>query len=194
MLKMYLCGAIRDNELVDLEWREQLINTLTPYMDEGILSILNPCGGKSRVNGRWFIQQLPSDGRHLVSQDYWCVDRSDIIVANLTALERGYPCIGSLMELGRSTASEKLRYLVLPRGYKGHMNGDMFNLHPFLSRSATAVFHDVNDCIKFLADHVPVLAGVEPSFIGIKDEPNAVHQSGQEAEARPDLAGVTTAG
>ena len=185
MLSMYLCGAIRDSAPDDVAWREELIDALEPYIDMGVLGILNPLGGKQRVNGVWQIQGQLSDGRHIVSQDYWCVDRSDIIVANLSALAQGYPNIGSLMELGRSTNHSQLRYIIIPKSYKGHDNGDMYRLHPFIARSATTIFESTDECITFLQQHVPVLAGINPKFNGVVID--AVYKVEPEAAAEPAI-------
>ncbi len=166
-LKMYLAGAIRDKHPEDIAWRERAISTLSQFVKLGLLKILNPLGGKKYDDktGLWTMSGVPAKARHIVSQDFWCVDQADIMVVNLTSLNSGYKSIGSLMELGRSTAHSCLRYVILPPEFKGHGNLDMYNqVHPFLDYPMTEVFPDVDTLLEFLSWHVPVMAGVSPRF------------------------------
>lgn len=166
-LKMYLAGSIRDKVKEDIEWRERLIDALTPYILHGMLCILNPLGGKhyDPVNKQWTMSGVESSAQHIWSQDSWCVDRTDLLVCNFLALGDKYPNIGTLVEFGRSTSKAMLRYVIIPKGYKGHENPEMYNLHPFIVHNAAHVFYSVDECIEFLIEHIPVLAGVAPRFI-----------------------------
>lgn len=166
-LCMYLAGAIRDNHPEDIEWREYISSKLYPFIGHDMLRILSPLGGKSfdEKTGKWTISGVPSHAYHIVSQDFWSVDRADIIVFNMLPMAEGYQSIGTLTEWGRSTATQKLRYVILPQGFKGHKNLDMYQgPHPFIERNATEIFQTVNECVEFLVRHMPVLAGVDPRF------------------------------
>ena len=81
MITLYLAGAIRDDHPEDVHWREDLITRLTPI--QGV-SILNPVGNKTYdpSNGEWQVAGTPVTGHGIVTQDLWCVQRADIIVAN----------------------------------------------------------------------------------------------------------------
>ena len=153
MLTIYLAGAIRDNHQEDIDWRDQMIQALVPYVNVNILQIISPLGGKrfDKKTGAWTLSGVPSHDYHIVSQDFWSVDKCDIIVANFLPLADGYPSIGTLTEWGRSTATSKLRYVIWPTGMQGHQNGKMYpGPHPFITQNMTEMFPSVADCIKFL--------------------------------------------
>lgn len=169
MLTMYLAGAIRDNHPEDIEWREDIIRRLGWLIDANQLRIISPLGGKSfnKETGKWTMSGVPSHIQHIVSQDFWSVDKCDIIVFNFLALKDKYPNIGTLTEWGRSTSSAKLRYIIWPEGVNGHKNLDMYaGVHPFITHNMTEMFTSVEACGDFLERHIPVLAGVEPEFQG----------------------------
>lgn len=175
MLTMYLAGAIRDGRSDDVNWREQMSNALFPLMQNNILRIISPLGGKvySEKDRMWTISGIQSSAHLIVSQDFWSVDRCDIGVFNMLSIAEKYPTIGTLMEYGRSTARSMLRYVIWPKGETGHTHSDrMYQVHPFIVNNATHVFESVEDCIVFLMQHIPVLAGVAPWFDPQKPDQN----------------------
>ena len=161
MLTFYLAGAIRDNRPEDIEWRARLGAQLNEYVTRRKIEIISPLGGKTfnPTTKEWLISGLPSEPRHIISQDFWAVDRADIIVVNLLPMDEGYQSIGTLMEYGRSTITSKLRYVIAPPKFRGSGNAMYPDIHPFLERTATAIFSDVDTCVGFLQRHLPYLLG-----------------------------------
>lgn len=162
-LIVYLAGPIRDGHAEDIEWREYVLRQL-----KGKATFVNPLGAKKYYDAHrlWTVSgQLPN-ATSLARQDSWCVDRADIVLANLTALSKGYPAIGTLLELGRAWARRKLIYLILSPRYKGHEN-HMFELHPFLADIAAGRFIDERRAVEVLKRHLPALSGANPHFDGV---------------------------
>ena len=161
---VYLAGAIRDGKSEDIEWREDFVNEL-----EGKATFLNPLGGKlyHSGTGQWTVCGQPSTARAIVKQDFWCVDRADIIVANLTPMASGYPSIGTIFELGRATARGCVVYVILDPGFTGHENGKMYGLHPFIAENSAMTFASVKEAIEFFDQYLDVLSGCEPNFGGV---------------------------
>ena len=160
---IYLVGAIRDGRKDDIDWRDNMIDALDRQA-----VFLNPVGGK-RFNPEtkaWDMSGIPPKAEVIVKHDFWCVDKADIIIANMTSLAEGYPSIGSLIEIGRATARGSLIYIILDPNYQGHGNLAMFKLHPFLAQNAAATFDTVDSCITFLSRHLNVLNGMDPYYDG----------------------------
>jgi nucleoside 2-deoxyribosyltransferase len=158
-VSIYLAGAIRDGCPQDIEWREEVIEAIG---DKAVL--MNPLGGKhySPQTKAWtFAGGRTPTPRSIVHHDLWCVDRADIVLANLESLADGYPMIGTMMELGRATATGALLYVIIKPGQQGLAN-KMFRLHPFIEDLASGVFESVDDAIDFLHCHLPVLDGRGP--------------------------------
>jgi nucleoside 2-deoxyribosyltransferase len=161
---IYLVGAIRDGRREDIEWRERVIAQLRDKA-----TFLSPLGGKTYdpETKRWSMTGgVVPDARFIYKQDMWCVDRADVIIANMTSLSERYPSIGSLMELGRATARGALIFTILEPGYTGHENQALYTLHPFIDQSSTATFSSVDACIDFLHRQLDVLSGRKPDFDG----------------------------
>jgi nucleoside 2-deoxyribosyltransferase len=161
---VYLAGAIRDDHDEDIVWREEAIDRL------GLkATILNPLGGKTRDSktGAWFMSSIPAVSKSIVKQDFWCVDRADIVIANLLSMSEGYPSIGTMMELGRASGTNALIYVIVDPDYKGHKNPGIFRAHPFIEQIAGATFENVEDCMRFTEQHLDVLNGTNSRFRGI---------------------------
>lgn len=161
-LTIYLAGSIRDGYIEDIQWREDFIFAL---QDRALF--LNPLGGKvcDPATKVWSMHGLvPSTAHVIVKQDFWCVDRADLIVFNFRALSQGYPNIGTLVEFGRATGRGCLMYSIIAPDYTGHENTAMFALHPFLVEASTIVFNTVEECRNFMYKHLPVLSGLNPHF------------------------------
>jgi len=165
LISIYLAGSIRDDFVKDIEWREHMIKQLKEC-DDVIWS--NPLAGKSfnRQTKEWKICGRIPDGQFIVNHDFWHVDHADICIFNFNALADGYPNIGSLIEFGRATAQNKLIYSIVPVKYTGHTNIKLFGLHPFIDKNSAIVFDDVDSCVDFLAQYLPVLSGRYPAFAG----------------------------
>ncbi len=160
---IYLAGAIRDSHPEDIAWRERAI-----VMFQNYANILNPLGGKSKdADGRWTMSGIPSNAKTIVKQDFWCVDRADILVANLMPLQDGYPSIGTLTEYGRATGTGALIFVAVHDKYTGHDNTSMYKLHPFIEENATVVFTEIDLMLRFVAVHLRMLSGFDPSYKGV---------------------------
>lgn len=162
---VYLAGPIRDGYAADIAWREQVIQGLS-----GRAVFLNPLGAKTyeESSGVWRMSGIPSTPAAIVRHDAWCVDRADIVLANMSALADKYPMIGFLLELGRAWGRGKLIYVIVPCDYTGHENRMYASLHPFLQEVAAARFDSVLDALTFLQRHLDVLSGKNPHFEGAK--------------------------
>lgn len=170
---IYLAGAIRDDHPEDIEWRERMIERL-----KHSATILSPLGGKTRTERppyrpgecsseprvKWtqFGRAIPP--KKIVLQDWWCVDNSNIVVANVTSLAEGYPSIGTMMELGRATARGSLIYLIMERPVVGHANA-MYGVHPFLEVNAADVFTSLDEALDGMACLCDAYSGRRPSYI-----------------------------
>jgi hypothetical protein len=144
---IYLAGAIRDGRVEDIEWRARVIDALS-----GRAKCLNPVAGKVWDGKGWTVSGIPSTGPVIYRHDLWCIRQADIVLGNLTALREGYPCIGTLVEIGYAVALGKLIYLI-------HSAGPL--VHPFLSESAAVVFQTEASAIAFLRRHLESLFGRE---------------------------------
>lgn len=171
MVSVYLAGPIRDSALdEDVSWREDLISRIT-LMYPGKVTILNPLANKTHNpdNHIWKVGGLVTNTKGIVQQDLWSVRQADIIVANLTGMRTGYPAIGTVMEMGAAAGmGGKLIYTVLdPGSNPGNDNKGVFKLHPFLEQVSTEIFPSVEALWEFLASHLGMLTGKNPSFGGI---------------------------
>lgn len=160
---IYLAGAIRDHHPEDVKWRERTIDVL-----QGHATILNPLSRKTfnPHDEMWEMSRIPATAAHIVKQDLWCIDRADIVVANLLSLSEGYPSIGTMMELGRATATNSLIYAVVSPGYNGSKNPGVFKVHPFLEQLIAQAFPSVEDMLEFLGEHINMLNGETPRWGG----------------------------
>jgi nucleoside 2-deoxyribosyltransferase len=164
---IYLAGAIRDNHPEDIQWRESVLQTC-----KGLAIFLNPLAGKTyhEDTKEWTVSGHKSGARFIVKHDFWCVDRSDIIVFNFRALSEKYPNIGTLIEFGRATGRGALLYSIVDPAYTGHGNSAMFKLHPFIEENSAAVFPTMPDAITFLKQHLVTLSGVDAHYKGGAEE------------------------
>ena len=161
---IYLAGAIRDNRLDDIQWREDIIRELA-----GFAVFLNPLAGKifDQITGKWTVyNESTSQSRYIVKKDFWCVDHADILIINLNCLVEGYPTIGSLIEFGRTTRSSTLIYSIIDPNYKGHGHKGMYGLHPFILENSAMVFQDVASCVSFMRGELKATSGLDPHYAG----------------------------
>lgn len=152
---IYLAGAIRDEHVEDITWRELFVHRLSAQA-----TIWSPLAGKHRdpTTGVWTLDGRPSTAKMIVSKDFWMVDRADIIVFNFLSVREGYPSIGTTMEFGRSTARSVLRYCIFPVEFTG--------LHPFYAENATDIFDTPEACCDFLEGHLPRITGSDAHYEG----------------------------
>jgi hypothetical protein len=160
---VYLAGAIRPDHPEDAEWRLHWMSQLV-----GLAVVYNPMLGKevhlgpdyqrNVIAGTWSLFGVPSDPALIVHHDFYMLDNADIIVFNLLAMGEGYPCLGSLMEFGRSTTRPQIRYAVLPPGHA-------VNTHPFIAHLAAHRFEDLEGALKFTRN---VCAGLTATERAIK--------------------------
>ena len=204
MLTLYLAGAIRDNHPEDIEWRERLIDLLASKCVmvreliagkdvtslHPLVRILNPLANKTftPLTGAWRTATIPCNSKGIVSQDFWCVRRADIIVANFSSMVQGYPSIGTVMEVGAAVGiGGKLIYSIIDPSFSGHSNLGVFDLHPFLKEVSTEVFPSERECEEFLDSHIAALAGYSSRFGGVTG-----HEGGswEEADGPPRPTGA----
>jgi nucleoside 2-deoxyribosyltransferase len=149
--KIYLAGAIRNGIPADIEWREQACKRLKLNYD-----VLSPIAGKQYANDKWTLLGGAWTGRQIVKQDFAMIDSCDIFLANLEALNDSYPCIGTLVELGRAIAFNKLIYVIGATPIAG------FDVHPFIAENAAVIFPSVSDALWYLERYVYCLNGMCP--------------------------------
>ena len=145
---IYLAGAIRDGFEEDFTWREEMTDALLDQAD-----ILDPMNGKLFDNstGQWYVSGINEVAHHLVAQDLWCVDRADIIMANLLPMATAYKSIGTMMELGYARAKGALIYAAVPPCIANH---------PFIKEVVAQSFSTTEHLRLFMIDHLRVLSGV----------------------------------
>lgn len=162
---IYLAGAIRDEKPEDYLWREKVIDSL-----KGKAYFLNPLGGKTldKQTGKWSMNGIEPGPKVIVKHDFWCVDKSDVVLFNFSALMEKYPNIGTLVEFGRATSTGALLYSVIDPDYTGHSNLGMFRMHPFIEQNSAATFESVDQMIEFLQGHLDVLSGKNPHYMGVR--------------------------
>jgi nucleoside 2-deoxyribosyltransferase len=161
---VYLAGAIRDGRNEDIIWREQLIEAIGDRA-----RVLSPlaCKSYNATTKRWLIHGfVEPSADFIVKHDLWMVRQADIVVGNVISLAEGYPSIGTLIELGGAAILNKVIYLLLAEGYRGHQNQEMYRVHPFLERNAAAVFSTLEELEVFLPAQLDVMNGSAPSFAG----------------------------
>jgi hypothetical protein len=172
---VYLAGSIRDGNEPDIQWREDVIAALGTPIHTGagpgqLARFLNPVGAKTYnpETKEWRIVNRPSGARIIVRQDFWCVNRADIVLFNFRALSQKYPNIGTLVEFGAAANRYPhcLIYSIVDPEYTGHENTAMFHLHPFIEENSAVVFATVPDAIEYLKGYLPVLSGQNPHFGG----------------------------
>jgi len=167
---IYLAGAIRDDHPEDIEWRESFISSL-----DKMACILNPLGNKSyhSPTKQWRVADITTTSQHIVMQDLWCVDRADIVIANLLPMVEGYASIGTMMELGRASSQKAIIYAVLDDQYDSSPNPGVFKVHPFLEQIIAQSFPTLDEMLRFLVRHIPMLSGESPRFE--REEVGSVH-------------------
>lgn len=143
---VYLCGPIRGKQ--DYEWRlsfakkyEKRFRCLIPS-DIGVSDISK------------LIQFKPS-AYMTYRTDLHLIDISDIVVANLTALDTGYRGTGSLIEIGYAIAKKKLILMVA---------SEEIRKHPFLSFGADGVFGSMEELDGYIEEYLAVLSGSPKSM------------------------------
>lgn len=162
---VYLAGSIRDGVVEDIIWREEALSAFEPYA-----VVLNPLAGKhyDPDTGKWTrfgVEFKPKEfARSIVKQDFWCVDSADILLCNFMSMAEGYPSIGTLVEFGRATARGCLIYTIAAAEFTGHENKMLKMLHPFLEQNSVVVYHDVRECISFVADELKAFSGADPGY------------------------------
>lgn len=162
---VYLAGSIRDGVARDISWREEALKAFRPYA-----TVLNPLAGKhyDPDTKKWTRFGIVFDprafARSIVKQDFWCVDNADVLVCNFTSMAEGYPSIGTLVEFGRATARGCLIYTIAKKEFTGHQNKMLKMLHPFLEQNSVVIFHEVQECINFVADELRAFSGADPEY------------------------------
>lgn len=163
---VYLAGSIRDDVADDIIWREMAVEAFRPYA-----VVLNPLAGKlyEPSTHKWTRHGVEFTGepfaRSIVKQDFWCVDKADILVCNFMSLAENYPTIGTLVEFGRATARGCLIYTIVSDAYTGHSKPATHTaLHPFLGQNSAVIFHDVRECITFVTNELKVFSGAAPDY------------------------------
>ncbi len=146
--KIYLAGAIRDNRPEDIEWRQYARRSLEFFKTpEGPVVrgyvILDPLEGKTYDDEHgWLIHATTkATGDIFVHRDLAMIRSADVMLANLSALQDGYPCVGTLMELG--IAMER-RLLTVVVGSYATCN------HPFIASMAYRRVATVDAAIDWL--------------------------------------------
>jgi nucleoside 2-deoxyribosyltransferase len=117
MSKLYLAGAIRDDHPEDVKWRTDTAFALAEHYH-----ILNPLMGKSfhQTHGWLMHDKVRATGDIFVHRDLAMIHKADVMLANLSALADGYPCIGTLMELGIAMERRLLTVVVGPYSVCNH--------------------------------------------------------------------------
>lgn len=158
---IYLAGAIRDDNVEDIVWRERMVDTLSASC-----VVLNPLGAKHyhKNTKTWTLAGRLSAAPTIFKHDLAHIKRCDILVANLNGLGelsasgKPYANIGTLMELGAAAVLHKLIYLIPSPNAYGSANS-MFYLHPFLEQATAITFPGVDDVISFLLRYAHVWSG-----------------------------------
>lgn len=166
--RIYLAGAIRDENMADIEWRERVIDAISPDKGKKLADVFNPIGGKtySREGKIWSLCGIRPVASVIVPHDFYHVDHADIVLFNFRALSEKYPNIGTLVEFGRATKSKGLIYSIVDPAFSGHDSPTLFKLHPFIEHNSSVIFPDVHSAIEFLRQYLPVLSGESPRFGG----------------------------
>ncbi len=138
--KIYLAGAIRDDHPADTEWRQYVRRSIGGAFG---FHILDPLDGKTydEAHGWLMHGSVKATGDIFVHRDLAMIHRADVVLANLSALADGYPCIGTLMELG--IAMER-RLLTVVVGSYATCN------HPFIASMAYRRVATVDAAIDWL--------------------------------------------
>ena len=151
-LNLYLGGSIRDKNEYDVWWRKEFWQGLGSKYN-----ILDPTSGRRcyRVtsNNYWAAMQetLQRDTNLMTEIDTFKIERANVGIWNLLAFNEGYPCIGSLVEIGIAWRSHKLVFVISDnvRVYQ----------HPFIARPAAGVFPNHKEAMQFLDEYAEVLSG-----------------------------------
>jgi nucleoside 2-deoxyribosyltransferase len=116
MSNLYLAGAIRDDHVEDVKWRTDVAFALSDF------HILNPLVGKryDPTHGWVMHDKVRATGDIFVHRDLAMIHKADVMLANLSALTVGYPCIGTLMELGIAMERRLLTVVVGPYSVCNH--------------------------------------------------------------------------
>ena len=146
MLNAYLAGALRTID--DYKWRKEITERfegrLICFTPPDILS--EKPNDKSLLAGpEWFkVQKFRPKNYMTQRTDLFLIDKADIVIANLLALSDGYPCIGTLVEMGYARGKDKFILSVSSPDYKAH---------PFVGFTADGAFNTIEEMIEYL-DHV----------------------------------------
>lgn len=151
-LKCYLAGAIRTID--DYKWRYEVTETfganLICFTPPDILSE-KPNDHTLLTGADWFKQQAFRPKNFMTQRtDLFLIDQSDLIIANLSALAEGYPCIGTLVEMGYARGKNKFILAVAPPDIKRH---------PFIAFTADGAFNSMPELMEYLGHIINTTSG-----------------------------------
>lgn len=152
MLKIYLAGAIRGPE--DYRWRQIVTERYA-----GKATMLSPSDIGVDVNE---LRNFGGSAYMTFRTDLHLIDTADCLIVNLSALDDGYPCIGTIMEVGYALKAGKhiLTYC-----------SEKSRTHPFIAFSGAGVFTLWNDLFRYLDGLLVVHSGSSPIFNDLMERP-----------------------
>lgn len=155
-MKAYLAGAIRSEE--DYKWRAELSalhgERLTALIPPDILTDEK---NDLKTGEEWFKTQRFRPGSYMTYKtDLKLIDEADLFIGNFLALAEGYPCIGSLVEMGYARGLGKHILIVAPPEYKRH---------PFISYTAAGAFDTIEELNSYLTHYLDTMEGKCPFFM-----------------------------
>lgn len=155
-MKTYLAGAIRGPE--DYFWR-QAIRTLYPGLQCLIPSDIGVDASKLRNRG--------GSAYMTFRTDLDLIDKADMVLVNLLALDDGYPCLGTLFELGYAHARGKHILIVCSEATR---------THPFIAFGGAGVFTSFDE-----------MGGYLKKYLKVTDGTIEIHQTGNGIVGHPKL-------
>ncbi|WP_298752018.1 nucleoside 2-deoxyribosyltransferase [uncultured Arcobacter sp.] len=142
MITFYLGGAMRNpnkdfmkpDELEfykeDVEWRSRI-----KFVWGGVdYKFLDPCDKHKELHAK----RIPVTNTMIFESDNYAIEKSDVCVFNIEAMNDGYPCIGTLLEMGMCIKAGK-PFVVITS------NKEVIEKHPFIATKAFMVIKDYND-------------------------------------------------
>jgi hypothetical protein len=142
-MSIYLVGYIQ-GRVIDqcVAWRKRIRDHYDNWKETGNpypLRWLDPCNGSEIYNIS--LDGLTSDmpPHAIVHKDYMCVEKSDLIIANMDTFGEERPLTGSICELAWAWDKHKPIIMIT--------NEDKYKKHPFLAYFASWIVPTVDELL-----------------------------------------------
>ena len=154
---IYLAGNISSDPRT-YEWRELAVKLLSEKYE-----VLNPAANsfnkkllkynKPDEVDKFVRDAVRKSQRILIVKDFNLVNKSDIILVDLTLVTPGKPPLGTIFELAWSWMLRKPVIAILPKNTEDLKGLEkLYATHPFITSSISGIAHSVEEAIELILE------------------------------------------